>query len=86
MVGQVRMPNGSRVTRRFRRSDALQAVFDFVDVSKAESQGDDAVVMGSYSLATNHPRRVFEESSAAQQTFEQAGLTGRQEAFFLEIN
>ncbi|MCO5553221.1 hypothetical protein L7F22_006742 [Adiantum nelumboides] len=35
----VRMPDGSRQGRRFRKSDRLQCLFDFLDVSGAVTQG-----------------------------------------------
>jgi hypothetical protein len=58
---QVRMPDGTRLARRFCTSDTMAYVFDFVDVSVAEqAEGKPHELMpGSYKLATQFPRRVF---------------------------
>eukprot|EP00271_Cylindrocystis_brebissonii_P008986 TRINITY_DN23551_c0_g1_i1.p1 TRINITY_DN23551_c0_g1~~TRINITY_DN23551_c0_g1_i1.p1 ORF type:complete len:849 (-),score=245.93 TRINITY_DN23551_c0_g1_i1:694-3240(-) len=77
---QVRMPDGSRRSRRFLKSDPLQALFDFVDVGSA-------VKPGSYRLIQSFPRRAFSESEGAEQqaSLEAVGLTNRQEALMLEL-
>ena len=74
----IRLPAGGRYSRRFLRTDTLQAVFDFVDV---QSGGN--VLSGTYSLATSYPRRVLRDGAAGQ-TLAEAGLTAKQEALFLE--
>ena len=58
----------------------MQAVFDFVDV---QSGVGGAIPPGSYSLATAYPRRVLQEGAAM--SLQDAGLTARQEALFLEL-
>jgi hypothetical protein len=58
----------------------LQAVFDFVDVQSGVG-GD--IPPGSYSLATAYPRRVLQDG--AVMSLQDAGLTARQEALFLEL-
>eukprot|EP00270_Netrium_digitus_P013989 TRINITY_DN4709_c0_g1_i1.p1 TRINITY_DN4709_c0_g1~~TRINITY_DN4709_c0_g1_i1.p1 ORF type:complete len:150 (+),score=52.55 TRINITY_DN4709_c0_g1_i1:2-451(+) len=74
----VRMPDGSRRGRRFRHSDKLQALFDFVDVSGL-------VQPGSYRLIRQYPRRALTEAELSF-TLEELGLTvSKQEAFFLEV-
>ena len=47
---QIRMPDGSRKSRRFRKEDTLQALFDFIDVNSD-------VKSGSYQLVRH--RSVF---------------------------
>ena len=58
----------------------MQAVFDFLDVQSGVG-GD--IPPGSYSLATAYPRRVLQEGAAM--SLQDAGLTARQEALFLEL-
>ncbi|PSC74230.1 acetolactate synthase [Micractinium conductrix] len=78
----VRLPAGGRYARRFRRSDPLQAVFDFVDVQSGGG-ADGSIRPGAYSLATSYPRRVL--AAGGGQTLGDAGITARQEALFLEL-
>lgn len=86
----VRLPAGGRFSRRFRRSDPLQAVFNFVDVESgragAASSRPPPILPGSYRLATSYPRRVLEQDGAAASfSLADAGLAARQEALFLEL-
>lgn len=76
---QVRMPDGSRRSRRFNKFDPLQALFDFVDVSGG-------VIPGSYRLVRTYPRRAFsEESGEETRSFEELGLSSsKQETLLLE--
>lgn len=60
----IRLTDGSRIQRRFKKTDTLGNVFDFVDSSPSE-------INGEYDLVTNFPRRVFSERTM---TLEQAGL------------
>lgn len=69
----------SAYDRRFLRSTVLQALFDFV-VSNGGVTG-----AAPFSLVTRFPRRVFTSPEHGQATFEQAGLTGKQEAFMVEV-
>uniref|UniRef100_A0A7C8YKB5 UBX domain-containing protein n=1 Tax=Opuntia streptacantha TaxID=393608 RepID=A0A7C8YKB5_OPUST len=73
----VRMPDGSRHGRRFRKTDKLQSLFDFIDIGRV-------VKPGSYRLVRPFPRRAFstEENSL---TLNELGLTSKQEALFLEL-
>ena len=73
----VRMPDGSRLSRRFRRADPLQAAFDFVDV---QLQGE-PFKPSSYCLVNSYPRKVFTDGTAG--SLESAGVTAGT-AFFLE--
>lgn len=79
----VRLPTGNRKGRRFRSSDPLQAVFDFVDVECAqqggggeagssgegssEQQGGCGIKPGSYRLVSQFPRKVLMDSSSSLQ-------------------
>ncbi|GMI96220.1 hypothetical protein like AT4G11740 [Hibiscus trionum] len=73
----VRMPDGSRRGRLFLKSDRLQSLYDFIDIGRG-------VKPGTYRLVRPYPRRAFgdEESSL---TFNELGLTNKQEALFLEL-
>ncbi|XP_057463490.1 plant UBX domain-containing protein 8-like isoform X2 [Actinidia eriantha] len=73
----VRMPDGSRRGRRFRKSDKLQSLFDFIDVGRW-------VKPGTYRLVRPYPRRAFNDGESAA-TLNELGLASKQEALFLEL-
>ncbi|KAI3909484.1 hypothetical protein MKW92_032399 [Papaver armeniacum] len=73
----IRMPDGSRRGRRFLKSDRLQSLFDFIDVGRA-------VKPGTYRLVRPYPRRAFSDGESAV-SLTDLGLTGKQEALFLEL-
>lgn len=68
---QVRLPDGSRQGRRFRRTDPLQSVFDFVDVKQKDAPA--APRPGTYSLVAQFPRRTFADGAAG--SLQDAGFT-----------
>ncbi|KAF3325039.1 Plant UBX domain-containing protein 8 [Carex littledalei] len=72
----VRMPDGSRHGRRFLKSDKLQTLFDFIDVART-------VKPGTYRLVRTYPRRAFTDGET-ELSFNDLGLTTKQEALFLE--
>ncbi|XP_047046142.1 plant UBX domain-containing protein 8 [Lolium rigidum] len=72
----VRMPDGSRQGRRFLRSDQLQVLFDFIDISKTFKPG-------TYRLVRSYPRRAFTDEECLM-SLSDVGLTSKQEALFLE--
>ncbi|CAO2207496.1 unnamed protein product [Urochloa humidicola] len=72
----VRMPDGSRRGRRFLKSDKLQYLFDFIDISRTFKPG-------TYRLVRSYPRRVFTDGES-QMSLSDLGLTSKQEALFLE--
>jgi hypothetical protein len=72
----VRMPDGSRQGRRFLRSDQLQVLFDFIDISKTFKPG-------TYRLVRSYPRRAFTDEECLM-SLNDVGLTSKQEALFLE--
>ncbi|KAL3498781.1 hypothetical protein ACH5RR_041513 [Cinchona calisaya] len=73
----VRMPDGSRRGRRFLKTDKLQYLFDFIDVSRV-------VKPGKYRLVRPYPRQAFSDGESAL-TLNELGLTSKQEALFLEL-
>ncbi|GMN68695.1 hypothetical protein TIFTF001_037751 [Ficus carica] len=73
----VRMPNGSRLGRRFLKSDKLQILFDFIDINGA-------VKPGTYRVVRSYPRRAFKVDDGLL-TLSELGLTNKQEALFLEL-
>uniref|UniRef100_A0A3B6TRC2 UBX domain-containing protein n=1 Tax=Triticum aestivum TaxID=4565 RepID=A0A3B6TRC2_WHEAT len=72
----VRMPDGSRQGRRFLKSDQLQVLFDFIDISKSFKPG-------TYRLVRSYPRRAFTDEEC-QMSLSDVGLSSKQEALFLE--
>ncbi|XP_062090246.1 plant UBX domain-containing protein 8 isoform X2 [Humulus lupulus] len=73
----VRMPNGSRLGRRFLKSNKLQLLFDFIDF-------DGVVKPGTYRVVRSYPRRAFNVDDSSL-TLSELGLTNKQEALFLEL-
>jgi len=59
----IRLTDGSRLQRRFKVTDKLEVVFDFVDSSSNE--------IDNYDLVTNFPRKVFSDPHV---TLKEAGL------------
>lgn len=59
----IRMIDGSRLQRRFYKTDTLQVVFNYIDSNISEDL--------SYDLVSNFPRKIFTDRSV---TLEQAGL------------
>ncbi|XP_030524649.1 plant UBX domain-containing protein 9 isoform X1 [Rhodamnia argentea] len=73
----VRMPDGARHGRRFLMTDKLQSLFDFIDA------GGWAKPM-AYRLIRPYPREEFTDGDRFS-SFSALGLTGKQEALFLEF-
>ncbi|KAL9242842.1 hypothetical protein vseg_016801 [Gypsophila vaccaria] len=73
----VRMPDGSRHGRRFRKTDKLQFLFNFIDVGKL-------LKPGTYRLVRPYPRQAFSDGESTL-SFSELGLTSKQEALFLEL-
>lgn len=74
----VRMSDGTRKGRRFRLTDPLQTVFDFVDVQCGQAaavagESESRVTPGSYRLVTQFPRKVYMEGSA--DSLQEAGIS-----------
>ncbi|XP_019059311.1 PREDICTED: plant UBX domain-containing protein 9 [Tarenaya hassleriana] len=73
----IRMPDSNRHGRRFLRSDKVKYLFDFIDAGGA-------VKPGTYRVVRPYPRRAFNLDDGAS-TFEELGLTNKQEVLFLEL-
>ncbi|CAA2976527.1 plant UBX domain-containing protein 8-like isoform X1 [Olea europaea var. sylvestris] len=73
----VRMPDGSRMGRRFLKSDKLQYLFDFIDVGRL-------VKPHTYRLVRPFPRHAFSDGESTS-TLNELGLTSKQEALYLEL-
>jgi len=70
----IRLLDGSKVQRRFRSSDKLQLVFDFID-TKQETP------MNMCQLSTNYPKKIYND---LDQTLKEAGLTPQAMVFVSE--
>ena len=64
---------------RFARTSALSALFDYVDVQAAGE-----LLPGTYRLVTQYPRRAF--TVETQGSLQDAGLSQKQEAVFIEMS
>jgi FAS-associated factor 2 len=69
----IRLTDGSRLQRRFKTTDTLQVVFDFIDSSPHN--------LNEYELVTNFPRKVFNDP---QVTLKEAGLFPQASLFVQE--
>ena len=56
---RLQLPNGSKIDRRFPSSATVQSVRDFIDVYF----GDNDILIESFSLSTNFPRKTFEDNN-----------------------
>jgi FAS-associated factor 2 len=63
----IRLPSGSRLERRFMKTDTLQTIRDFIE-SKVNETGFEA---DQYTISSAFPRKTFTDSSV---TLEEAGL------------
>ncbi|XP_022642017.1 plant UBX domain-containing protein 9 isoform X2 [Vigna radiata var. radiata] len=73
----VRMPDGGRCERRFLKTDKLELLFDFIDVSGAQKPG-------TYRFVKSYPRRAYSINDCSS-TFNEIGLNKSNEALFLEL-
>lgn len=73
----VRMPDGTRQARRFRKSEPLQCLLDFIDVSCGP-------LPGSYQLVRPFPRKAFTDAEHGN-SFHELGLNSKYETLFLEL-
>ena len=73
----VRLPDGSRLTRRFLSASPLQVLFDFIDAN-----GAGGLAPGSYQLVGGYPRRVV--GGALDGSLLQADLGPGQHVLLLE--
>eukprot|EP00727_Mastigamoeba_balamuthi_P002122 m51a1_g11907 putative fas-associated factor 2-b-like (412) ;mRNA; f:629449-630949 len=74
----VRLPDGSRVSRRFAADERLEVAFALADTGVPEP--------GMYRLCTNFPRREFGEDEAQSLTLRDAGLCPQALLFVTRID
>mmetsp|Transcript_75101 Transcript_75101/g.149128 ORF Transcript_75101/g.149128 Transcript_75101/m.149128 type:complete len:441 (-) Transcript_75101:272-1594(-) len=76
----VRCPDGTRCSHRFRGDAPLALLFALVEASAWET------LAPSFTLTASYPRRVFRREDAADgRSLVAAGLSGKQEALFVEV-
>lgn len=76
----IRLPGGTRLKRRFSKTDPLMSVFDYVDVECGPGLANT-----TYRLVTNFPRKVFERAAQQQASMGLGDLGfSMQEALFVE--
>ncbi|KGN56549.1 plant UBX domain-containing protein 9 [Cucumis sativus] len=73
----LRLPDGHRHERRFLKSDKLQLLFNFIDDKLAMKPG-------TYKVARPYPRCTFGVEDGSMM-LRDLGLTGKQEALFVEL-
>lgn len=76
-----RLPDGSRLQRRFAPTDSVRSLYDWVHVARADQNGA-AEASPAFRLVSNMPRRVHADDPGV--TLEAAGLATRQCAVFVE--
>jgi ubiquitin fusion degradation protein 1 len=76
----VRLPDGSRVTRRCKKSDTMAVLFDAVLARGGEVEA----IPGQFNLVQQYPRRMYGMGGSVGKTLEELGLVGRKEMVFLE--
>jgi len=74
----VRMPDGSRCSRRYQKADPLQLLYDAVEAHTG-------LEPGRYQLVRTLPREVFSPQDNAEATLQTVGLVCRQEALMMEV-
>lgn len=84
----IRCPDGSRCARRFLTSQPLEDLFLFVEAEWREAEGA-ALLPEMFHLAASFPRRLIARPRGSgadpTTTLAAAGVTSKQEAFFVEI-
>lgn len=76
----VRLPDGSRVMRKCRKSDTMGVLFDAVLARGGEIEA----VPTQFNLVQQYPRRMYDMGGSGGKTLEEVGLVGRKEMVFLE--
>ena len=77
---QVRCPDGTRTARSFAQTADAWSLFDLVEASGWPNEGNDG-----YVLVASYPRRVFRRAEAEGKSLVDVGLSGKQEALFVEL-
>ncbi|UPR00899.1 UBX domain-containing protein [Chloropicon primus] len=78
----IRLPDGSRLSRKFLKQSPAKLLFHFVDYTILTEKEDIGMEPGAYKLSTQFPRKVVVATET--NTLEDVGLTNRQEALFTE--
>lgn len=76
----IRLPDGSKLSRRFDMSTPLQVLFDFVDV---EVEGKGNLAPGSYNLLRQFPKKVYVPDDV-EGSLEAVGLTTDEALFAMK--
>jgi hypothetical protein len=78
----IRLPDGTRLSRKFLKANKVTLLFHFVDyVICTQKEGSD-LNPGTYKLLTQFPRKVIVDTDT--NTLEDVGLVNKQEALFVE--
>jgi len=73
----IRLPNGTKVNRRFLQDTKMKVIFDFIESNDLSSNGEE---IGRYQIVSNYPRRVHSNPDVDLKSL---GL-GRQCLLFVE--
>jgi len=68
----IRLPDGSRLQRRFSPESRVEAIYDFVDSQR---------VLSEYDLVSSHPRQIYNDRTL---TLSSVGLVGQSSLFVEE--
>jgi len=74
----IRLPDGSRLQRRFLQSNNVQTIFDYINSSQPTLLDID------YDLVMNFPRKVFNQEGSNDITLKEAGLCPQASLFVQE--
>jgi len=74
----IRLPDGSRLQRRFLQSNNVQTIFDYINSSQPTLLDID------YDLVMNFPRKVFNQEGSNDVTLKEAGLCPQASLFVQE--
>ncbi|WZN60492.1 UBX domain-containing protein [Chloropicon roscoffensis] len=78
----IRLPDGSRLSRKFLKQSPVRLLFHFVDYAILTDKAALEMTPGGYKLSTQFPRKTITDSET--NTLEDVGLVNKQEALFME--
>lgn len=78
-----RLPDGSRLTRRFANQDKLLMIFHFLDIALTERDG---VMMENYAFTAYPDRRFAKDRTDLSMSLTEAKLTGRVAVFVQNLD
>ena len=79
----IRLPDGTRLSRKFLKSSPVRLLFRFVDYRILTEKEASNMKPGAYKIFTQFPRKAIVETDA--NTLEDVGLVNKQEALFVEM-